>query len=55
MYPAVRITPPQICRQENVPSKLLLFPDEGHWILKPQNGLLWYHTVLDWIGEWTKP
>jgi dipeptidyl aminopeptidase/acylaminoacyl peptidase len=37
-----------------VPSKLLLFPDEGHWILKPQNTLLWYKTFLDWIAEWTR-
>lgn len=37
-----------------VPSKLLLYPDEGHWILKPQNSLLWYQSVLDWIGEFTK-
>ena len=44
-----------VLQQQNVPSKLLLFPDEGHWVLKPQNSLLWYHTVLDWIGEWTKP
>jgi dipeptidyl aminopeptidase/acylaminoacyl peptidase len=36
-----------------VPSKLLLFPDEGHWILKPQNSLLWYRTFLDWIDTWT--
>lgn len=37
---------------QGVPSKLLLFPDEGHWILKPQNSLLWYRTFLDWVGEW---
>ena len=37
-----------------VPSELLVFPDEGHWILKPQNSLLWYKTFLDWIGTWTK-
>jgi len=37
-----------------VPSELLVFPDEGHWILKPQNGILWYKTFLDWIGGWTK-
>ena len=43
-----------VLQQEKVPSKLLLFPDEGHWVLKPQNSLLWYHTVLDWIGEWAK-
>ncbi len=39
---------------QKVPSKLLIFPDEGHWVLKPQNSALWYHTVLDWIGEWLK-
>jgi dipeptidyl aminopeptidase/acylaminoacyl peptidase len=37
-----------------VPSQLLDFPDEGHWIMKPQNSLLWYKTFLDWIGSWTK-
>ncbi|HYO83830.1 MAG TPA: S9 family peptidase [Bryobacteraceae bacterium] len=37
-----------------VPSKIVLFPDEGHWILKPQNSLFWYRSFLDWIGEWTK-
>jgi dipeptidyl aminopeptidase/acylaminoacyl peptidase len=40
---------------QKVPSKLLLFPDEGHWILKPQNSLLWYSTFLDWAREWTRP
>ncbi len=39
---------------QNVPSKLLEFPDEGHWVLKPQNSVLWYKSFLDWIGEWTK-
>jgi dipeptidyl aminopeptidase/acylaminoacyl peptidase len=39
---------------QKVPSKLLVFPDEGHWVLKPQNSVLWYKTFLDWIGEWTK-
>ncbi|HTD44924.1 MAG TPA: S9 family peptidase, partial [Bryobacteraceae bacterium] len=39
---------------QKVPSKLVLFPDEGHWVLKPQNSILWYHTFLDWIGEWLK-
>jgi dipeptidyl aminopeptidase/acylaminoacyl peptidase len=41
-------------QMQKVPSKLLVFPDEGHWVLKPQNSALWYHTVLDWIGQWTK-
>ena len=43
-----------VLQQQKVPSKLLLFPDEGHWILKPQNSLLWYRTVLDWLGEWVR-
>ncbi|HVN03974.1 MAG TPA: S9 family peptidase [Bryobacteraceae bacterium] len=39
---------------QKVPSKLLVFPDEGHWVLKPQNSVLWYKTVLDWLDSWTK-
>ncbi len=39
----------------NVPSKMLYFPDEGHWVLKPQNARLWYKTVNDWVDQWTKP
>ena len=38
-----------------VPSKMLYFPDEGHWVLKPQNSRLWYQMVNDWVDEWTKP
>lgn len=38
-----------------VPSRLLIFPDEGHWINKPRNSMLWYKTVLDWINRWTRP
>jgi dipeptidyl aminopeptidase/acylaminoacyl peptidase len=37
-----------------VDSKLLVFPDEGHWVLKPQNSQLWYHTVLDWMDKYLK-
>ena len=37
-----------------VPSKMLYFPDEGHWILKPQNSRLWYETVNAWVDQWTK-
>ncbi len=39
---------------QKAPSKMVLFPEEGHWIGKPQNTVLWYQTFLDWIGEWTK-
>jgi len=35
-----------------VPSKMLYFPDEGHWVLKPQNSQLWYKTVDDWVDQW---
>jgi dipeptidyl aminopeptidase/acylaminoacyl peptidase len=36
-----------------VPSKMLYFPDEGHWVLKPQNSELWWKTVGDWCDKWT--
>jgi dipeptidyl aminopeptidase/acylaminoacyl peptidase len=35
-----------------VPSKMLYFPNEGHWVLKPQNSQLWYKTVNDWVDQW---
>ncbi len=41
-------------QRRGVESKLLVFPDEGHWILKPQNSELWYHTVLDWFDKHLK-
>jgi dipeptidyl aminopeptidase/acylaminoacyl peptidase len=37
-----------------VPSKMLYFPDEGHWVLKPQNSQLWWKTVNDWVDQWVK-
>jgi len=41
-------------QMQKVPSKLVLYPDEGHWILKPHNSLLWYKNFLDWVTEWTR-
>ena len=41
-------------QMEGVPSKMLYFPDEGHWVLKPQNSQLWWKTVNDWVDQWTK-
>ena len=38
-----------------VPSKMLYFPNEGHWVLKPQDSQLWYKTVNDWVDQWTRP
>jgi dipeptidyl aminopeptidase/acylaminoacyl peptidase len=43
-----------VLQMRKIPSQLLIFPDEGHWILKPGNSLLWYKTFLDWVGNWTK-
>jgi dipeptidyl aminopeptidase/acylaminoacyl peptidase len=37
-----------------VESKFLEFPDEGHWILKPQNSALWYKTVIAWFDKHLK-
>jgi dipeptidyl aminopeptidase/acylaminoacyl peptidase len=37
---------------QGVPSKLVIFPDEGHWVLKPQNSQLWYATFLDWLARY---
>lgn len=38
-----------------VPSKMLYFPDEGHWVLKPQNSQLWYKTVNGWVDSYLQP
>ena len=39
-------------QRQGVPSKMLYFPDEGHWVLKPQNSQLWYKTVNAWVDQW---
>jgi dipeptidyl aminopeptidase/acylaminoacyl peptidase len=41
-------------QRQGVPSKLMIFPDEGHWVLKPQNSQLWYKTFLDWLATYLK-
>ena len=41
-------------QRKGIPSKLLYFPDENHWVLKPQNSIQWHDTVLDWLDQWTK-
>lgn len=41
-------------QRRNVPSKMLYFPDEGHWVLKPQNSKLWHETVLGWLDQYLK-
>jgi dipeptidyl aminopeptidase/acylaminoacyl peptidase len=41
-------------QRQGVPSKLVVFPDEGHWVLKPQNAQFWYKTFLDWLAAYVK-
>lgn len=40
---------------QNVPSRFLYFPDEGHWVTKPQNGVLWHRVFFDWLDRYCKP
>ncbi len=41
-------------QRRGVPSKLLYFPDESHWVLKPANSILWHETVIGWLDQWVK-
>jgi dipeptidyl aminopeptidase/acylaminoacyl peptidase len=45
----------QVLQAKHVPSKLLVFEEENHWVLKPGDSIFWYHNVLDWLNEWVKP
>jgi len=40
-------------QRKGIPSKLLYFPDENHWVQQPQNSIFWHTTVLDWLDRWT--
>ena len=42
-------------RRQGVPARLLTFPDENHWVLKPWNSVRWYAEVVSWLDRWTKP
>jgi dipeptidyl aminopeptidase/acylaminoacyl peptidase len=42
-------------QKRGVPSKLLYFPDENHWVLKPQNSVFWYQSVRDWVQKYAAP
>ena len=44
-----------VLQRKGIPSKLLYFPDEGHWVLKPQNSELWHKTIFEWLKEYLKP
>ena len=41
-------------RMKGIPAELLIFPDENHWVLKPQNGILWQRTFFNWLDRWLK-
>ena len=41
-------------RLRGIPAELLIFPDENHWVLKPQNGVLWQRTFFGWLDKWLK-
>jgi len=41
-------------QRRGIPSKLLYFPDESHWVLKPANSILWHDTVIAWLDQWLK-
>ena len=41
-------------RRQGVPARLLYFPDENHWVLKPQNSIQWHGEVMDWLTRWTE-
>lgn len=40
-------------QRRGVPSELLYFPDENHWVLNPANSVVWHNTVVEWITRWT--
>jgi dipeptidyl aminopeptidase/acylaminoacyl peptidase len=41
-------------QRRGIPSKLLYFPDENHWVQKPANSILWHETVIAWLDQWLK-
>ena len=41
-------------RMKGIPAEFLVFPDENHWVLKPQNGILWQRTFFNWLDHWLK-
>ena len=41
-------------RMKGIEAQLLIFPDENHWVLKPQNGILWQRTYFNWLDRWLK-
>ena len=42
-------------QRRGIEGELLVFPDENHWVLKPENSLQWHNTVFAWLDRWLKP
>ena len=42
-------------QRQGIPGKLLYFPDENHWVLKPRNSIQWHETVINWLDRWLRP
>ena len=41
-------------QRRGIPGRLLYFPDESHWVVKPNNSILWHETVIGWLDRWLK-
>lgn len=55
LSPAEGISAFHALQRRHVPSRLLFFPDEGHWVNDPRNSLKWHNVVLQWLQQWTSP
>jgi dipeptidyl aminopeptidase/acylaminoacyl peptidase len=44
----------QAAQLQDIPSRFLYFPEEGHWVLSPQNGVLWHREFFRWLDAWLK-
>ncbi|NDD48004.1 MAG: hypothetical protein EBZ31_06625, partial [Flavobacteriia bacterium] len=44
----------QAAQLRGIPSRFLYFPEEGHWVLSPQNGLVWHAEFFSWLDKWLK-
>jgi dipeptidyl aminopeptidase/acylaminoacyl peptidase len=44
-----------VLQRRGIPSRMVMFPDEGHWVLKPQNSEFWHQTIFDWLKQYLHP
>ena len=43
-----------VAKRKHSLAELLIYPDENHWVLRPQNGVLWQRTYFEWLDKWLK-